>query len=286
METQTSARRSRRAVLGAAIGGAAALAATTVTRPTGVQAADGDTALIGAVNEGTAVTVFENQDAAATSLEGRHAGAGTGVSGTSFTGPGVEARATQMDPLAMGSNTTALWAVTGSAAGVATNTSETGVYGYADTSGGSAGVWGDTHNGTGVFGSGSVGVYGLGNYGVIGDVGPTGVGVYGWTGEAYAPAPPMGVGVYARAETSSQVALQVAGKVKLSRSGRTSIGSTATTKTISMAGVTTSSYIVATMQTNVSGVYVRAVVPASGSFKIYLSKAAGKTVVVGYVVIN
>src|SRR5829696_8381221 len=135
VETEISGRRSRRAVLGAAIGGAAALAATTVTRPIGVQAADGDNALIGAVNEGTAVTVFENQDAAATSLEGRHVGDGTGVSGTSFTGRGIEARATQMDPLVMGSNTTALWAVTGSAAGVAANTSETGVYGYADTSG-------------------------------------------------------------------------------------------------------------------------------------------------------
>jgi len=53
-----------------------------------------------------------------------------------------------------------------------------------------------------------------------------------------------------------------------------------------MAGVTTASYIIATLQTSVSGVYVRAVVPASGSFTIYLSKAPRKTVYVGYMVIN
>jgi len=40
------------------------------------------------------------------------------------------------------------------------------------------------------------------------------------------------------------------------------------------------------MQTNVSGLYVRAVVPTAGSFRIYLSKAPGKTVYVGYVVVN
>ena len=32
--------------------------------------------------------------------------------------------------------------------------------------------------------------------------------------------------------------------------------------------------------------YVRAVVPTTGSFTIYLSKAPGKTIYIGYVVIN
>jgi len=53
-----------------------------------------------------------------------------------------------------------------------------------------------------------------------------------------------------------------------------------------MSGVTSSSYVVATLQTSVSGCYVRAVVCASGYFTIYLSKAPGKTVYAGYMVIN
>jgi hypothetical protein len=138
----------------------------------------------------------------------------------------------------------------------------------------------------GVFGNGEFGVVGSGHVGVLGDVGSTDVGVYGHTGEVQAPAPPPGVGVYARAATTSQTALVVSGKVKFSRSGRTSLSSTATSKTVTLAGVTASSYVLATMQTDVGGVYVRSVVPASGSFTIHLSKAAGTTVVVGYLVIN
>ncbi len=53
-----------------------------------------------------------------------------------------------------------------------------------------------------------------------------------------------------------------------------------------MAGVTTASYIVATLQTNVSGCYVRAACPSTNKLTIYLSKAPGKTVYVGYVVVN
>jgi hypothetical protein len=76
------------------------------------------------------------------------------------------------------------------------------------------------------------------------------------------------------------------GKAKFSRSGRKSIGATATSVKVTMAGVTSSSYVVATLQTSVSGVYVRAAVPTTGSFTIYLSKAPGKTVYVGYFAIN
>jgi uncharacterized Ntn-hydrolase superfamily protein len=53
-----------------------------------------------------------------------------------------------------------------------------------------------------------------------------------------------------------------------------------------MAGVTTSSYIIATPQTNRAGVYVQSVVPASGKFTIYLNKAVTGTSYIGYLVIN
>lgn len=172
-----------------------------------------------------------------------------------------------------------------------------GVYGYAALSEQSTGIWGDSVDGAGVYGSsgtygvigyGTYGVYGFGTYGVTGTAESTGVGVYGWVGpdDMDAPSPPGGIGVYARAETTSQVALRVSGKVKFSRAGRTYLTRSARSKTIRMSGVTSSSYVIATVQTSASGVYVRAVVPASGKFTIHLSKAGGKRIYVGYMVIN
>jgi hypothetical protein len=56
------------------------------------------------------------------------------------------------------------------------------------------------------------------------------------------------------AGSTSQVALNVNGKAQFSRSGRTSMSAGSKKKTITMAGVTTSSYIIATLQTNLAGV--------------------------------
>jgi hypothetical protein len=65
------------------------------------------------------------------------------------------------------------------------------------------------------------------------------------------------------------------------------IGSTSTSKVVTMAGVSTSSYVIATLQTlATSGCYIRAVVPTTGSFTIYLSRTPAKTAYVGYIVVN
>jgi hypothetical protein len=80
--------------------------------------------------------------------------------------------------------------------------------------------------------------------------------------------------------------LNVTGKAKFSRSGRTSIASGQYARKITMAGVTTSSYVIATLQTRRTGVYVHAVVPGTGYFYIYLNKAVTATTYVGYLVIN
>jgi hypothetical protein len=53
-----------------------------------------------------------------------------------------------------------------------------------------------------------------------------------------------------------------------------------------MAGVSTSSYVIATLQTRRIGVYVHAVVPGTGYFLIYLNKAVTANTYVGYLVIN
>jgi len=302
MTTDTGSLRSRRAILGAAIGGAAAVAATAAVPLTALASTgDGTAANLGEANTSNTVTSFENLDDGEASLAGVHSATGTAVTGTSVTGSGVDGWSSDTTPSTWAdpSHRTGVIGAVGDRTTAPANTDEVGVHGYAAVSPGSAGVWGHSVDGAGVVGTGvsdvSTGVYAAGDWGVyatgfvgvVGDVSAPGVGVLGFVGAGTLPTPPStGVGVYAYAESTTQFALQVRGKVKLNRSGRTSLGSTATSKTITMTGVTTSSYVVATMQTNVSGVYVRAVVPAAGSFKIYLSKAAGKTVWVGYVVIN
>jgi hypothetical protein len=297
---------SRRRFLGAAVGGAAAAVAAAAV-PSVVRAADGANAVVGATNLSTTATIFQNTDTGEASLVGAQIGLGTGVAGESVDGTGVggqsvngvalKGASTQSTPtvdFTAPSHHTAVHGTTGPTTNASVNTDEAGVYGFADLSIASIGVWGESKTGTGVFGSGSFGVFGSGDFGVVGagpvgvlgDVDSASVGVYGHTGEVAAPTPPPGVGVYARAATPSLTALSVSGKARFSRSGRTTLSATAVTRTIVMAGVTATSYIIATMQTDVPDVYVRSVVPTAGSFNIHLSKAAGKVVVVGYLVIN
>lgn len=297
--------RTRRAVIGAALGGAAAAAATSLAGPLSARAATGDNVILGqgddaGENEANAPTIVKNLTDAQVSLSGQHAGAGTGVSGASVTGAGVWGASLDSTPTtdwSVTSHKTGVWGAAGDTTNASTITDETGVYGYANLSSMSNGVWGESGDGSGVYGSagqfgtglygdGGWGVYGTGDTGIIGDAAASGVGVYGFAGDSNIPEPTYGVGVYARAGTTAQTALQVVGKVKFSRSGRVSSTSSATYKKITMAGVTTSSYVIATLQTSVSGCYVRAVVPGSGYFTIYFSKAPGKTVYVGYMVIN
>ncbi len=261
------------------------------------RATDGGGALLGIANQSETPTGFENTDADETSLIASHAGAGTALEGTSVTGTGIMGQSSDTTPTssATGSHKTGVMGVAGDIAEISSNTDESGVYGYASVSSeNSAGVWGDSFIGSGVVGTGSTGVIALGDWGlyasgstsVIGDSGSTGVGVYGFTGDSAIPAPSYGVGVYARAASTAQVALQVEGKAKFSRSRRVSIGATKTSHKVNLAGVTAASYVLATLQTSVTGCYVRAVVPTAGSFTIYLSKKPGKTVWVGYMVIN
>ena len=95
----------------------------------------------------------------------------------------------------------------------------------------------------------------------------------------------IGTGVYAQADAGG-TALHVAGKVTFSRSGRTYVAAGHSSCTVTMAGVTISSWIVATPQTNRTGIHVQAVVPAAGRFTIHLNKTASGRTYIGYLVIN
>jgi hypothetical protein len=84
----------------------------------------------------------------------------------------------------------------------------------------------------------------------------------------------------------NDLALDVVGKVRFNRSGRTSVASGQSTKTIKLAGVTSSSRVFAVLHSNRSGRYVRAVVPTGGSFKIYLNATVSSSTYVAWFVLN
>lgn len=160
---------------------------------------------------------------------------------------------------------------TGDETNIATNTASTGVYGWAPTAGSASffatGLWGDGDD-VGTYGSGYVGVRGDG---VVGVLGVGGVG---------------GIGVQAAGASATEVGLSVNGKVRFSRSGRSTIGAGRSSIRVNLAGVSTSSRVFAVLHSNRSGRYVRAVVPTTGYFTIYLNTTVSSSTYVAWFVLN
>lgn len=305
MAIDSEARSSRRNILLAALGGAGAAIATRLGAADRVRAADGGNAVLGQANTSSTETSFENTDAGETSLRaiqttgtalwgeatngtaihGQATGTGFGLTATSDSGTGasitsgtglaigagsnemgVQASSNTTTPstFAGPSNKTGVYGSAGDlgspgdVGGVADNTDETGVYGFANLSGNSTGVWGDSWDGAGVLGTGSVGVWGTG-----------------------------GIGLYGHADSASSYALYTNGKIKFSgRAGRSSIGSGHSYKDVTIAGMTSGSAVIATLQTHKSGFYVAAVVSYTGKFRMYLNKSATSTMYFSYIVIG
>ena len=173
----------------------------------------------------------------------------------------------------------------------------TGSYGEANGAD-PTGVWGqggtvDSGFSTGVYGEGDTGVWGFGGWGVFGASNATGTGVYGFAGTSVPGAPAntgvfgysnAGTGIHAASGTGT--ALYVNGKVRLSRSGKlpVSVGKTNVVKTL--AGVTTSSIIIAVLQTVETGTWVRAAVAGSGKFTVYFNRALPSSSSVGYMILG
>jgi hypothetical protein len=314
MAIDAAAPKTRRAILAAGLGGLGAVAVQALAHPSPAEAlANGDVQLghgtadtdndsgaetrvngttdgqvaFSAIQGGSGVGLFGSSNTGA-GVKGIGGTTATGLWGQSTDGPGAKATSTDSTPSTFSgpSNRTGVIGSMGSTSGISSNTDEVGVLGYADASTASAGVVGQSHQGVGMFGIGSIGVVGFGSWGVLGDVGPTQIGVYGNTGVNAAPLVAGGIGVFARAETTAQVALRVVGKTQFNRSGRTFVAGGSSSRTVTMAGVSSSSYIIATPQTNRAGVFVQAVVPSAGKFVIYLNKVVSANTYVGYLVIN
>lgn len=151
-----------------------------------------------------------------------------------------------------------------------TSTAYTGVFGSAPAdpvTNFATGVWGDSPD-IGVFGSGSAGVYGYGGIGVIGESAST------------------SAGVLALAQSASDVALEVQGKVKFSRSGRATIPTGKSNIKVTLAGVNSGCRVFAVLHSNRTGRWVQSVVPVTGSFTIYLNTTVTSATYVAWFVLN
>lgn len=183
---------------------------------------------------------------------------GTGVNGSSSSGTGVNGSSTSGTGVT-GSSTSGVGVNGTSNSNTAVNGTSTGGTAVNGTSTSGAGVRGTSHSATGVAGT-SV----------------TSNGVSGTS--------TSGTGVYAKSTTGS--ALWVTGKVHFSRSGSSSVSAGHWSKSVSVSGMTSSSLVLVTLQSNYSGVYVQSAVPASGKFTVHLGKKAPHTTHFAWFVIN
>jgi hypothetical protein len=100
MAIDTTSPRSRRALLTAAVGGAAAAVVATVARLAPVEAANGDTVNVGGNHTGTSLTAFTNS-ANANGAIGGFVVTGSAVAASTFSGIGVNTQSQSGNGLAL-----------------------------------------------------------------------------------------------------------------------------------------------------------------------------------------
>jgi hypothetical protein len=243
------------------------VAGNAVTDPTGVLNSTNNNDVFNAQSNGSG-TASTGYSSTGTGLNGQSGGFGRGVYGSSLNGHGVHGY----------SNSS--YGVFGDTGG------SVAIHGEHTASG--VGVEGTSSSGSGVLGfsSSKAGVRGTGRIGVQGDVGPTQTAVHGFTGNSAAPVPPAGVGVVAQAQTASLIALHVKGRAKFDRSGVATVASGTSSITKTLAGVTSSSLILAVLGQDRVGIWVRAAVPSAGTFKVILNKNVASATKVTYFVLG
>ena len=275
MAPDPNALRSRRALLTAAAGGAAAVVATAaapasvLALPTPVLTETANTSATetSLADSGDRTTAFKttNVGVAPALLVGNAAGVATTAGETDPGDPGgITSAAGTFSYSVDKTDAAPYWATT-----------YTGVYGYSptipDPNSFGTGVWGDSAD-IGVFGTGAVGVRGDGFFGVVAvganDPAAAGLRTWGYDG------------------SGNWTALDVRGKAKFSRSGRATIGAGKSSIKINLVGTSFSSLVFAVLRSNRSGRYVRAVVPTTGSFTIYLNAAVTSSTYVVWFVLN
>jgi hypothetical protein len=228
MVIDTVTPRSRRALLAAAAGSLAALAAQAVGRPSPARGANLDPVKLGTNNTETTRTLIENTTDGRTVLWARATGSGKALLGTTDSGAG-------------------LYAYSGSGPGVHGNSgARTGVYGFSGSGAaptlipGKTGVYGrcDVEHGVGVYGRAADGI---GVLGVLGDppgayslshtaaavygYSVDGMGVYGYSENFRAVNAWCPNGIAVEATSQNGTALVVEGKVTFTTAGLSTIPS-------------------------------------------------------------
>jgi hypothetical protein len=96
-----------------------------------------------------------------------------------------------------------------------------------------------------------------------------------------------GVGVLAE-NTAGGTALKAAGPAVFSRSGILTVAAGKSSGTVTGVALSAASLVLATLQQNLSGVYVRSAVPnvPGSSFTVHLSKAVTASAAVAWFVVN
>ena len=277
---QEPTRTSRRGLLAAAAGGASALAAHALTNPLSVAAAS--TAVMTETDNltqaETSITAdFTAGDEPAFAFEANIADTGTGLHGYSPGGTAIIGDSDMRIGVAgRVADSSSLAGISSGVLGLSNAVDSSGVTGLGEVGVEAAGP-------IGVFAVGTTAVVGIGDG--LGPPGMFGTGVYGYSGTVSPPAPPNNVGVYARGDGAS-TALRVQGKASFSRSGRTYVSAGHSSRTVTLAGVTTSSLVLVTLHTRRTGVYVAAATPGTGRFTVYLNKAVPGTTYFAYFVLN
>jgi hypothetical protein len=288
--------RSRRALLAAAAGAAAATVASALDRPGLVSATDGQAVVVGGEYTATSVTKFDTTTTYAGALSGTsdtgvgvygsstsyvgvygNSDAGTGVHGLSTSDIGVYGYSSATaKPAVLGQakgGSTGIQGYSGTVTGLPAPTAKTGVYGYAAQDTAARGVIGQTTVGQGVRGVATTG------YGVRGVV-SSGIGASGYA--------TTGTAVLATsANPKVGTALQAIGKVKFDNSvGIATIAAGTSSVTVTPGiDLTATSAVVATLQGSAGGTTaVRCVTvnATADTFTIYLTATATAAVKVAW----
>jgi hypothetical protein len=309
-ESRRRASGSRRELLAGATGAVAALAAGAVVKAAPAQAAQGSAVIEGADNNGatarTAVFTIGNSewgvlaDPNSSGLgslgvyghgqdfgvrgEADSAGSGSGVLGVGAgTGYGVIGGGGSIN----GGGVFGRGVGEGQGVfGVGGGNKGSGVAGAGGTDGdGVTGLAFGTGNGVSGYGGGTNGS------GVLGQGGGNGAGLLGiafGTGPAvHGRGPAAGVGVLAE-NSDGGTALKVTGPAVFSRSGILAIAAGSSSATKTRVPLSAGSLVLATLQQDRAGVYVRSAVPniAKHSFTIQLNKAVTKATTVAWFIVN
>jgi hypothetical protein len=269
--------RSRRAILAAALSGTGALVAASAAMPLSAVAADPDDVVKGTDNATTAVTSITQTTADTGAFEGHGKGDGAGVVGTTdaTVRAGVAGLAGDIDGSGWADASPGVFGV------------DAGVYGFADQTDISGGVWGESLGGIGVLGTGALGMFafGLDGFQAVADGGTA---VQGHVGPADPPAPPdYPVALFGTVSANAQVGLEAHGRVRFpSRSGRATIAAGRSSVTVKVSGVTSSNIVFAVLNSGGGGRWVRTAVPYTGKIAIYLNAAATTSTRVAWLILG